>query len=340
MDFATSRFILDEMNRRRTLRVLVALGVLPGPVACHAKQKGRVWRVGYLTLGSPSPDSRNRAVFLDAMRDLGYVEGRNLIVEWRFAEGNFERLPSLAAELVQAKVDVIVAVASGAIRAAQAATTSIPIVMATTGDPVGSGFVQSLARPGGNITGLSNLGGDTGAKLLDLLLTILPKTPRVGVLVTPTSTTYRTIVESVQAGAQKAGVTPIVAEASSAQEIEGAFAMLAREEVGAVIVGAAPFFSLHRKLLAELALKHRMASIYASRGYVEVGGLLSYGTKIVDNYARAAVYVDKIFKGARPGDLPVEQPVALELVVNLRTARALGITIPRTILMRSDEVIE
>jgi putative ABC transport system substrate-binding protein len=274
------------------------------------------------------------------MRELGYVEGKNLVVEWRFADGNFERLPGLAADLVQLKVDVIVAVASAAIGAAQKATSTIPIVMATTGDPVGSGFVKSLARPGGNITGLSNMGGDTGAKLFDLLLSVVPKLPRVALLVTPTSTTYRAIMESVQSATQKAGVKILVVEASTPQEIENAFAIMARENAGAVIVGSAPFFALQRQQIVDLALKYRMPSMFGNRDYVEAGGLMGYGGTRTENYVRSATYVDKILKGAKPGDLPVEQPALFELVVNLKTAKALGLTIPKTILLRADEVIQ
>jgi putative tryptophan/tyrosine transport system substrate-binding protein len=330
------------MNRRRSIIAVVALGAVAGPLASFAQQQGKVWRVGFLSLQArtDSLSSRNYGAFLKGMRDLGYVEGKNLVIEWRFADGNFERLPVLAADLVQLKVDVIVAVASAAISAAQKATTTIPIVMATTGDPVGSGFVKSLARPGGNITGLSNMGGDTGAKHVDLLLTVVPKLSRVAVLVSPTSTTYRAISESVQAGAQKAGVKTLVAEASSPQEVENAFSMIARENAGAVIVGAAPFFGLQRQQIAELAIKYRLPSIFGNRTYVEAGGLMSYGQNLAHNYLRAASYVDKIFKGAKPGDLPVEQPVTLELVVNLKTAKALGLTSPQAILLRTDQVIQ
>ena len=330
------------MNRRDTVLALVALGAAAGPVASFAQQQGKVWRVGFLSLEprSDSLMSQDIGAFLKGMRELGYVEGKNLVVEWRFADGKFERMPGLAAELVQLKVDVIVAAASPAIGAAQKATTTIPIVMATTGDPVGSGFVKSLARPGGNITGLSNLGGDIGPKLFDLLHSVLPKLSRVGVLVTPTSTTYRAISESVQGAAQKAGVKTLVAEASSPQEIESAFSMMARENAGAVIVGAAAFFILQQHQIAELALKYRMPSIFGGRSGVEAGGLMGYGYRIPDNYQRSATYVDKILKGAKPSDLPVEQPVTLEFVVNLKTAKALGLTIPQTMLLRADEVIE
>ena len=326
------------MNRRESIIAFVALGAVAGSIASFAQ--GKAWRVGFLSLYSASEIAQNTAAFLKAMRELGYVEGKNLVVEWRFAEGNFERLPALAADLVQLKVDVIVAVASAAISAAKNATSTIPIVMATTGDPVGSGFVKSLARPGGNITGLSNMGGDTGAKLLDLLLTAVPKVSHVGVLVTPTSTTYRAISESVQAGAQNTSVKVLIGEARTQQEIETAFAMMAGESVGAVIVGAAPLFALHRAQIAQLAIKYKMPSIFGNRAYVEAGGLMSYGYKMTENYLRAASYVDKILKGAKPGDLPVEQPTILELIINLKTARALGLTIPQSLLLRADEVMQ
>ncbi len=328
------------MNRRESIIAVVALGAAAGPIASFAQQQGKVWRVGFLSLSSASESVQNTAAFLKALRELGYIEGKNLAVEWRFAEGSFERLTVQAADLVQLKVDVIVAVASAAIGAAQKATTTIPIVMATTGDPVGSGFVKSLARPGGNITGLSNLGGDIGPKLFDLLHSVLPKLSRVGVLVTPTSTTYRAISESVQAGAQNTSVKILIAEARTPQEIETAFATMAGESAGAVIVGAAPFFALHRPQIAQLAIRNKMPSIFGNRAYVEAGGLMSYGYKATENYLRAASYVDKILKGAKPGDLPVEQPTTLELVINLKTAKALGITIPQSLLLRADEVIQ
>ena len=267
----------EVMNNRRKLIVALGAGALAAPLASFAQQQGKVWRVGFLSPTSASVNPQYTDAFLQGMRELGYVEGKNLVVEWRFADGKFERLPGLAAELVQLKVDVIVAQASPAISAAQKATTTIPIVMATTGDPVGSGFVKSLARPGGNITGLSNMGVDIGAKLVDLLLSVVPKVSRVAVLVTPTSTTYRAILESVQAGAQKAGVKTLVAEASIPQEIENAFSMMAREKADAVIVGDSAFFTQQRRQIAELALKYRMPSMFGNRANVEAGGLMSYG---------------------------------------------------------------
>jgi len=272
------------------------------------------------------------------MRELGYVEGKNLVIDWRFADGMLERLPGLAAELVQLKVDVIVAGGSPAISAAQKATTTIPVVMTSAGDPVRSGFVKSLARPGGNITGLSNMSADIGPKLLDMVRSVVPKLSRVAML-TP-STTYGAIYKSVQAAAQKAGVKTLMAEASTPQEIENAFYTMAREKADAVIVGSPSVFAQQHRQIAELALKQRMPSMFQDRVTVELGGLMSYGQKFTDFHERSATYVDKILKGAKPGDLAVEQPVSFELVVNLKTAKALGLTIPPAILIRADEVIE
>jgi len=327
------------MNRRSALLVFLTL-TIAWPGTALAQQAGKVWRVGYLSLGPATINPHYAEAFRQGMRDLGYVEGKNLVIEWRDGDGKLERLPDLAAELVRLKVDVIVAAASGPISAAQKATTTIPIVMTSTGDPVGSGFVKSLAYPGGNVTGLSNLGGDTGAKHVDLLLAVVPTLSRLGVLVTPTSPTSRPIVDHVQEGARNAGLATVVTEASTPQEIDKAFSILSRENVGAVVVGAAPFFNVHRQQITELAIKHRLPTIFANRGYVDAGGLMSYGQRISDNYRRAATYVDKILKGAKPADLPVEQPKTLELVINQKTARAIGVTIPKAVLLRADELIE
>ena len=325
------------MNRRDTILALVAFAAAAGSRASLA-QPGKIWRVGFLSLAAPSPTSPNIVAFLKGLRELGYVEGRNLVVEWRFADGKVERLPGLAAELVQLKVDVIVAAASPATNAAQKATTTIPIVMTSAGDPVGGGFVKSLARPGGNITGLSTMGGDIGVKLVELLLSVAPKLSRIAVLTA--TTTYGARLQSIQAAARKAGVKTLVVEASSPQEIENAFSTMAREKSDAVIVASPSTFAQQHRQIAELALKYRMPSMFQDRVHVEAGGLMSYGTKTADFYLRTATYVDKIFKGAQPGDLPVEQPVTLELVVNLKTAKVLGLTIPQTILLRADEIIQ
>ena len=211
--------------------------------------------------------------------------------------------------------------------------------MATTGDPVGSGFVNSLARPEGNTTGLSNLGGALAAKLLDLLISVVPGLHRVAVLVTPTSTTYRAITEDVQDGARQAGVMTLLLEVSSASDIEKAFTVMARDNADGVIVAGAPLFTRQRQQIAELGLKYRLPLVSGNRSITEAGGLMSYATKFTDNYARAAIYVDKILKGARPADLPVEQSTTLELVVNLRTAKAIGVKIPHSIVVRADDIL-
>ena len=328
------------MDRREAILAVLAVGAMAGAPASLAQSQRKVWRVGFLALGSAASSSQITSAFLTGMQELGYVEGSNLIVEWRFADGEFERLPPMAADLARSKVDVIVAVASAAISAAQKATATIPIVMATTGDPVGSGFVRSLARRGGNITGLSIMGCEIGPQLLDLTRSILPTLSRVGLLVSPTSTTYRAIVDGILDAAQKVGVKALVAEASTAQEIDDAFAMMVREKAEAAIVGAAPFLSLQRRQIAELALKSRIPLVCGNRSIVEAGGLMSYAQDFIDGYRRSATYVDKILKGAKPADLPVEQPTQLELVVNLKTAKLFGITIPQSVLLRADKVIE
>ena len=330
----------EVMNNRRKLLVTLGAGALAfaAPPGSFGQQQGKVWRVGFLLPASASLSSSNTNAFLKGMWELGYVEGKNLVIEWRFADGKLERLPGLAAELVQLKVDIIVTAGSPAISAAQKATSTIPIVMATVGDPVGSGFVKSLARPGGNITGLSNMAGDIAAKFIDLLRSVVPKLSRVAML-TP-STSYGELSKSVQAAAQKAGVKTLVAEASTPQEIENAFSMMVREKADAVFVGSPTVFAQQHRQIAELALKYRMPSLFQDRVTVEAGGLMSYGQKFTDLYQRSATYVDKILKGAKPGDLPVEQPVSFELVVNLKTAKALGLTIPQSLLLRADEVIQ
>jgi putative ABC transport system substrate-binding protein len=318
------------MNKREFVIAVVSAG----PILSSAQQQGKVWHIGYLSSVSAVSSSRNTNAFLQGLRDLGYVEGKNLVIEWRFADGKLERLPALAADLVRLKVDLIVAAASPSIGAAQQATKTIPIVMTTTGDPVGSGFVKSLAHPGGN------LNGDLGPKLFDLLHSVIPELHRVAVLVTPTSATYREISEDVQASAQRAGVKTLIFQASSAQDVDDAFTSMARENVDAVIVGASSFLTQQRNQIGELVNRYRMPSIFGNAANVEAGGLMSYGYRVTDNYQRAATYVDRVLKGAKPGDMPVEQPTKLELVVNVNAAKALGLTIPQLILLRADKVIQ
>lgn len=286
-------------------------------------------------------DSHFYGAFPKGMRELGYTEGKNLVIEWRFADNKIERFPELAAELVGLNVDVIVAATPPAISAVQKATSMIPIVMATVGDPVGNGFVNSLAHPGGNITGTSLLLGDLHAKRLQMLLDMVPRLSRVAILLNP-AVPQTAALESIQAAAQRAGVKIVVVEARTPQEIDKAFAMITRQKTRAVLVLPHPLFNTPAQLrqIAELALKKRLPSTHSIQEYAEAGGLMSYGSSFADSFLRAATYVDKIFKGAKPADLPVEQPSKFELVINGRTAKALGLAVPQSLLISADKVIE
>jgi putative ABC transport system substrate-binding protein len=328
------------MNRRDTVFALFALGAVP--LVCHAQQQGKIWRVGYLTQRRrpESIDADFTGAFPRGMRELGYVEGKNLVIDWRFADGEADRLPELAAELVRLKLDVIVSGSSAAIGALQKATTTIPIVMATSADPIGSGFVKSLARPGGNITGLSNMSSAMGAKQLDLLLGMAPKLSRVAVLVNPTNPSRGAFLKDIQAATQGSSVKVLPVEARTAREIENSFPVMTQAKAEAVIVATDPLFVQEYRKIAELAAKNRFPSSSFSREYVEAGGLMSYGPNLSEQFRRAATYVDKIFKGAKPDDLPVEQITTFELFINGKTAKALGLTIPQTLLLRADRVIE
>jgi putative tryptophan/tyrosine transport system substrate-binding protein len=330
------------MNNRRKLVIALGASALAAPLASFAQQKGKIWRVGVLVQERrpASLESHRFGAFPMGMRNLGYVEGENLVIEWRFADGVPERLPGLAAELVQIKVDVILAATTPPTAAAQKATTTIPIVMASVGDPVGSGFVKSLAHPGGNITGVSNLSGDLGGKHLEFLLALLPKLSRVAVLTNPANSTSANILMSIQAAARRSGVMVLPIEAHNPQEIESAFLLMTREKVGALIIVSDALFAQQSRQIAELATNHRLPSIDGLREFAEVGGLMSYGTNRAEHYTRAATYVDKIFKGAKPADLPVEQATRFEFIVNGKTAKLLGLTIPNELLLHADKVIE
>jgi putative ABC transport system substrate-binding protein len=330
------------MNNRRKLLVALGAGALAAPLSSFAQQQGKVWRIGYLSqnVRPASLDSGTIEAFRRGMRDLGYVEGKNLVIEWRFAEGKVERLPGLVAELVQLKLDVIVVMGTPAISVAQKATATIPIVMANAGDPVGSGFVKTLARPGGNITGLSSISGDISPKHLEMLLSMVPKLSRVAVLVNPDNSSNIEMLKRVQAAAQKVGVKILPMEPRTPQAIDNAFPLMIQQNAGAVIVGPDPLYIQQGRKIAELAVKHRLPTVSVRGDYTEDGGLMRYGVDTLDQFRRAATYVDKIFKGAKPGDLPVEQPTKFELVINRKTAKVLGLTIPADLLLRADKVIE
>jgi putative ABC transport system substrate-binding protein len=330
------------MNRRDTVVALLALGAAPFPSV--AQQQGKVRRVGFL-MGfrrPPSPELLDKTFdpYLRVLRDLGYVEGRNLVIEWRFAENRVELLPALAAELVRLKMEVIVANGTPATRAAQNATTTIPIVM-TVGDPVGAGLIASLARPGGNTTGTSSLDVDLTLKLLELLLSVAPTTSKVAVMVNPDNTAQFRTLKLAQAAAPRFGISVLAVEPRTAVEIENGFSVMAQQGAGAVLVAPdSLLFTSLRRQIAELAAKNRLPSIGGETQYAEAGCLLSYAANGAHLWQRAAIYVDKILKGAKPGDLPVEQPTKFDLVINLKTAKAIGLTIPQELLLRADKVIE
>jgi len=308
----------------------------------RAQAPGKVWRVGFLAQRHVNYVNTDNyyGPFRQSMRELGYVEGRNLVIEWRSAEGKIERLPGLAAELVRLKVDVLITPATPAALAAQKATTAIPIVIINVGDPIALGLVKSLARPGGNSTGLSNISTDLGPKLLEMLCGTVIKVSRVAVLVNPSNAGNVLGLKNIRAAAQRIGVTILAVEVSTPQEIASGFVEMTRENVGALIVPLDAFSIQQKSQIVELAAKQRLPTIGAYAEYAEAGGLMSYGQNISENYRRAATYVDKIFKGAKPGDLPVEQPTRFEMVLNLQTAKALGLTVPQSILVQATKVIE
>ena len=329
------------MITRRKLVLALGAGAL-APFASFAQQQAKIWRVGFLAQRHVDfvDADYSYGPFTQGMRELGYVEGKNLVIEWRSAEGKSERLPELAAELVRLKVDVLVTAAIAASIAAHEATITIPIVMIGMVDPIGTGLVKSLARPGGNITGFSNLSVDLGPKRLEMLRGMVPKVIHVAVLVSSSNAYNTSGLKNIQAAGQKVGVKIQRIEASSPQEIANGFAVMARKNAGALIVTLSPFFQQQKNQIVELAAKQRLPSIAAYSEYVEAGGLMSYGNNIRENYKRAATYVDKIFKGANPGDIPVEQPTRFELFINRKTANALGLKISNSMLVQATKIIE
>jgi len=330
------------MNWRSALIITLALGLLLAPLlAADAQQAGKVPRIGFLQTGSPSDTLPRLDAFRQGLRELGWVEGQNIVIDYRFAEGRFDRLPDLAAELVRLKVDIIVAVPTPAVTAAKKATETIPIVMIGVGDPVGTGLIASLARPGGNVTGLSfSVGVETFGKELELLKETVPRVRRVAILSNPANPVQPLQIREVNVAARSLGVQLQLLEARGPNEFDGAFAAMAKERVGALLIVADSMFFLHRTRLADLAARSRLPAAYGYGESVEAGGLMSYGPNVRDLYRRSATFVDKILKGAKPADLPVEQPTRFELVINLKTAKALGLTIPQSILLRADEVIQ
>ncbi|MCZ6814194.1 MAG: ABC transporter substrate-binding protein [Alphaproteobacteria bacterium] len=306
----------------------------------YAQQAGKVPQIGYLDAMPLSMQVARREAFLKGLRELGYVEGKNIIIQWRSAEGKRGRLLALAAELVRLNVDVILSVGASTTRAAKKATSKIPIVIAQHSDPVGSGFVASLARPGGNVTGLSTLAPEVSAKQMQLLKEIIPKLSRVAVLGTSTRPGNAQALREIKRAAEALRVKLQYVDVLDPKGIEPAFAAAKKARVDAVLVLAGRILIGRRRQVVKLALKSRLPAMYPFPVYVEAGGLMSYGVRRSDLFRRAATYVDKILKGAKPADLPVERPTKFSLVVNLKTAKALGISFPPSILLQADKVIE
>jgi len=327
-------------TRREILLAAVTWPALAWAGAVHAQVPARVRRIGLLSPFSPSNTVLSHQAFRQGLRDLGWVEGKNISIEYRYAEGRRGSLPDLAADLVRLKVDVIVASAPPAALAAQRATTTIPIVMTDADDPVAAGLVDSLARPGGNVTGLSQMSPQLGGKRLELLKEIVPKLSRVAVLWNPVGARSRIYWNEIQLPARQLGIQLHSLEVQSPDDFDKAFEDAIKARAGALFILPAPVIVTNLNRIAGLAAKNRLPSITQSSRFANAGGLVTYGPDLADMYRRAATYVDKILKGAKPGELPVEQPTKFELVINMKTAKALGITIPQTVLFRADRVIE
>ena len=323
--------------------MLIGVGSFATRIVSHAADPVYPVHIGLLRLGDRASSANYLDAFRQGLRDLGYIEGKNLVLELRYADGDAERLPGLAVELVSLKVSIVVVSDTPSALAAQRATTTIPIVLATAADPVGSGLVPGLAHPGGNITGLSNITGDISSKHVELLAGVTPQLSLLALLANPANPSHRSISKSVEVACVQAGIKSLVLEADTPQRIDRAFYEMNERRVGGVIVAIDPFFAQRLSQIAELAFKYRLPSISGNPAWATQGEgalLMSYGQDIGENWRRAATYCDKILRGARPGDLPVEQSTSLIFVVNRRTAKRLGIVIPQSILMRADMVIE
>ena len=329
---------------KNILRLIGLTVTLVGCVAmAEAQQAGTVYRIGYLSTQSPSADPARLDGFRKALRDLGYVEGKNIVIEYRFAEGKLDRLPDLAAELVRLKVDVMVTGGTPGTRAAQQATRTIPLVMTVVGDPIEAGFVAGLAKPGGNITGLTQMSPQLSGKRLELLKEAVPKVSRVAAFVDAALMAQQLFssLQETQMAAAALGIKLQSLEIMGPNpDLDGAFRTATSQRAGALIVLGGPILELHRKRVVDLAAKSRLPAMYFNSQFVEAGGLMSYGPDLVDLFRRAATYVDKILKGRKPADLPVEQPMKFEFIINLKAAKQIGVTIPPNVLVRADKVIK
>jgi putative ABC transport system substrate-binding protein len=330
------------MISRRKMVLALGASALASAFLAGAQPAGGVSRIGFFYLGSRQSalDTRRYSAFLQGMQELGYVEGKHFVIEARFADGKSERLPSLAAELLDSKVDVIVATGTPVYDALKRSTGSVPIVITVTPDPVRDGYAKSLSRPGGNFTGLSNAIIDLSPKQLELLKTALPKLSRIAVLSNPANLAHPPQVRSLKAAAQQLGISVVEASGGTPDEIERAFAAMTRDRAEAMIALPDTFFLQQARQIAGLALKHRLPSIHGVPDFAVSGGFMSFGPNFTDNFRLAAGYVDKILKGAKPGELPFGQPTRFYLVINRKTAKTLGLTISQELLLRADEVIE
>jgi ABC-type uncharacterized transport system substrate-binding protein len=326
------------MNRRSAL--ILGLALFTAPLAAEAQQAAKVLRIGFLGNSTAALEANLVGPFREGLRELGYVEGRNILIEYRWAEGKNERLPALIAELIALKVDVIVTAGTPAALAVKKATTSIPLVMAAVGDPVGVGLVASLAQPGGNVTGLSAIAPDLEGKRLELLREVVPKLSHIAVLWNPDNPLYAGSLKETRAAAQVLGIEVQLLGVRTGEDFPAAFAAILKEPPSALLVLADRIFLHNRARIVDFEAKHRLPGMYPYRELVEAGGLMSFGPSYAGMHRRAATYVDKILKGAKPADLPVEQPTEFDLVINLKTAKALGLTIPPSLLLRADQVIE
>ena len=326
--------------RELELTITIGLGLLAAPLAVEAQQPGKVYRIGMLETIDASLNSANLQAFRQELTALGYVEGQNLAIEYRSADGRAERFPELAEELVRLRVDLILTRGTPAAIAAKKATGTIPIVMAASGDPVGAGLVPSLARPGGNLTGLSTVITELAGKRLELLRAAFPTFSRVALLWNPSNPAAANDWREAVAAARALGVMPSSLEVRKSGDFGPAFAAAKKQRADVLVAILAALMQNHHRQIVELAKRHRLPDVYASREFVEAGGLISYGVSYPDLYRRAAIYVDRILKGAKPAELPVEQPTKFELVINMKTAKTLGLTIPQSLLGRADEVIQ
>ncbi|MGB6349643.1 MAG: ABC transporter substrate-binding protein [Pseudolabrys sp.] len=326
--------------RRRDFTVLFVVGMAMWPAYVRAQQLRRIPRIGVLLPGAPAAWSRRTKAFLDGLSELGYVEGKTIAIEWKWGDDQFDTLSGLAADLVRSNVDVIVTGGTSATKACKTATQTIPIVMAIVGDPVAAGLVDSLARPGGNATGFSIVAPELGTKRLELLKEIVPNLSSIAVLSNAKNPQSKIEMKEMQTAAQAMGLQLHSAEISTEVGLEDAFVAMNKAPVQALILLTDPILFSQRKRIVDLVTKYKLPAVYFYSGFVEAGGLMSYGPSDVDLFHRAAGYVDKILKGAKPSDLPVEQPTRFELIFNLKTAKSLGLTVPPKLLLTADEVIE